>query len=64
MLAHASQRDWIFGDDSPQTILTDAYESGVAEAQAFPNHLAAALRNIIARGRHEPPASARRGAHV
>ncbi len=50
MLDHVSQRDWIFGDDFPQTILTDAYESGVAEAQAFSKHLAAALRKIIERG--------------
>jgi hypothetical protein len=50
VLEHVGRQDWVFGDDSDQTVLIDAYESDVEEAQMFPKHLASALRNIVERG--------------
>jgi hypothetical protein len=50
VLEHVSRQDWVYGDDSDQTILVDAHEREIEETQAFPKHLATALRNIIARG--------------
>jgi hypothetical protein len=50
-LDHVSQADWMFGDDSEDTILTDAHAREMEEARPFPKLLAAALRNIVARGR-------------
>jgi hypothetical protein len=49
-LEHVGQTDWVFGNDSEDTVLTDASECNIEEAKVFPKHLAAALRNIIARG--------------
>jgi hypothetical protein len=51
VLTHVGQAEWMFGDNSDETILTGAHESDIEEAKAFPAHLAAALCNIIERGR-------------
>jgi hypothetical protein len=50
VLEHVGQPDWVFGDDSEDTVLTDAYAREMEEAKTFPAHLAVALRNIIERG--------------
>jgi hypothetical protein len=47
VLEHVGQMEWIFGDNSGEAILTGAHESGAEEANAFPAHLAAALRSLI-----------------
>jgi hypothetical protein len=49
VLEHVSRQDWVYGDDSDQTILVDAHEREIEETKAFPQHLATALRNIIER---------------
>jgi hypothetical protein len=48
VLEHVGQPDWVFGDDSEDTVLTDAHAREMEEAKPFPKHLAAALRNTIA----------------
>jgi hypothetical protein len=42
--------EWCYADDSDETILIAVNECEIEEAQTFPKHLAAALRNIIVRG--------------
>jgi hypothetical protein len=50
VLEHAGRADWAHAGDSEQTVLIDAQEREMAQAKAFPTHLAAVTRNIIARG--------------
>jgi hypothetical protein len=49
VLEHVGRLDWVFGDDSEHIVLTDAHEREIEEAEAFPKHLAAALRDIVER---------------
>jgi hypothetical protein len=50
VLEHVGRVNWVWGEDDDETFLTGAYESNIVEAQMFPAHLAASLRNIVARG--------------
>jgi hypothetical protein len=50
VLGHVGRPDWMFGDDSEDTILSDAHEREIEEAEMFLGHLAAALRDIVAGG--------------
>jgi hypothetical protein len=47
VLEHVGQTDWVFGNDSEDTVLTDSCERNIEEAKAFPAHVAIALRQII-----------------
>jgi hypothetical protein len=49
VLEHVGKGEFFFGE-SNEAILTGAHESAAEEANAFPEHLAAALRNIVERG--------------
>jgi hypothetical protein len=50
VLDHVGRMEFFFGDDSEESVLAGAHKSAAEEANAFPAHLAIALRNIIARG--------------
>jgi hypothetical protein len=50
VLGHIGRPDWMFADDSEDTILSDAHKREIEEAKSFPKQLADALRSIIERG--------------